>query len=115
MRCEGCAAKLPGMTLQTAFSQHFEDAAIEHDGNRIRFRSIDALTYLVNDPYLMGFLTVRHAVSDIWAMGGSPTFVSHSSLSNERIIKILNRRSSPKSFGVFRTRLPPMISPCWWA
>jgi selenide,water dikinase len=74
MRCEGCAAKLPGMTLETAFSQHFEDAAIEHDGNRIRFRSIDALTYLVNDPYLMGFLTVRHAVSDIWAMGGSPTF-----------------------------------------
>lgn len=74
MRCEGCAAKLPGMTLQTAFSQDFEDAAIEHEGNRIRFRSIDALTYLVNDPYLMGFLTVRHAVSDIWAMGGSPTF-----------------------------------------
>ena len=73
MRCEGCAAKLPGMTLQTAFSQHFEDAAIDYDSNRMRFRSIDALTYLVNDPYLMGFLTVRHAVSDIWAMGGSPT------------------------------------------
>ena len=73
MRCEGCAAKLPGGILQTAFSEHFEDAAIEVQGNRIRFRSIDALTYLVNDPYLMGFLTVRHAVSDIWAMGGSPT------------------------------------------
>ena len=73
MRCEGCAAKLSGQTLQAVFPGVFEDAAIEDLDGRMRVRSIDALTYLVDDPYLMGILSVRHAISDIWAMGGRPT------------------------------------------
>jgi selenide,water dikinase len=72
MRCEGCAAKLSGQILQTVFSGAFEDAAIENLSGVIRVRSIDALSYLVDDPYVMGILSVRHAVSDIWAMGGRP-------------------------------------------
>ena len=73
MRCEGCAAKLSGQTLQAVFPGVFEDAAIENLEGRMRVRSIDALTYLVNDPYVMGALSVRHAMSDIWAMGARPT------------------------------------------
>lgn len=73
MRCEGCAAKLSGQTLQAVFPGVFEDAAIEDLDGRTRVRSIDALTYLVDDPYIMGVLSVRHAISDIWAMGGRPT------------------------------------------
>ena len=73
MRCEGCAAKLSGQTLQAVFPGVFEDAAIEDLTDRMRVRSIDALTYLVDDPYVMGVLSVRHAMSDIWAMGARPT------------------------------------------
>ena len=73
MRCEGCAAKLSGQTLQAVFPGVFEDAAIEDLTDRMRIRSIDALTYSVDDPYVMGVLSVRHAMSDIWAMGARPT------------------------------------------
>ncbi|MEK9670239.1 MAG: selenide, water dikinase SelD [Gammaproteobacteria bacterium] len=73
MHCEGCAAKLPGDTLTSAFGHHFEDGAITTDQHIARIRSIDALSYLIDDPYLAGALTMRHAVSDIWAMGATPT------------------------------------------
>lgn len=73
MRCEGCAAKLPGDMLTSVFGQQFEDGAITTQQGVSRIRSIDALTHLVDDPYLVGALAMRHAVSDVWAMGASPT------------------------------------------
>ena len=73
MRCEGCAAKLPGTLLTSVFGQQFEDGAITTQKGVSRIRSIDALTHLVDDPYLVGVLAMRHAVSDVWAMGASPT------------------------------------------
>ena len=73
MRCEGCAAKLPGDMLTSVFGQQFEDGAITTQQGVSRIRSIDALTHLVDDPYLVGVLAMRHAVSDVWAMGAFPT------------------------------------------
>jgi len=73
MRCEGCAAKLPGNMLTSVFGQQFEDGAITAQHGVSQIRSIDALTHLVDDPYLVGVLAMRHAVSDVWAMGASPT------------------------------------------
>ena len=73
MRCEGCAAKLPGTMLTSVFDQQFEDGAIKTHQGGSQIRSIDALTHLIDDPYLVGVLTMRHAVSDVWAMGASPT------------------------------------------
>ena len=73
MRCEGCAAKLPGGTLTSIFGSQFEDGAITVHQGVSRIRSVDVLSYLIDDPYLVGTLTMRHAVSDIWAMGARPT------------------------------------------
>ena len=72
MRCEGCAAKLPGSVLQAEFGAVFEDASVHLEHGRSRLRSLDGLSYLVADPHLMGWLAMRHALSDIWAMGGVP-------------------------------------------
>lgn len=72
MRCEGCAAKIPGLTLQSALGGGFEDAVGSRGKKGTRYRSLDALTYMIEDPYLMGRLAMRHAVSDLWAMGASP-------------------------------------------
>ena len=72
MRCEGCAAKLPGLTLESALGAGFEDAVGSRGKKGTRYRSLDALTYVLEDPYLMGRLAMRHAVSDVWAMGASP-------------------------------------------
>ena len=72
MRCEGCAAKLPGDTLTSSLGHQFEDGAVLNDQGPSRIRSIDALSYLIDDPYLVGVLAMRHAVSDVWAMGATP-------------------------------------------
>lgn len=73
MRCEGCAAKLPGDALAAALGAPFEDAAVTEAHDTLRMRSLDGLSYLLRDPHLMGMLAVRHAVSDVWAMGAAPT------------------------------------------
>ncbi len=73
MRCEGCAAKLPGGILTSILDRQFEDGAVTVYQGISRIRSVDALSYLINDPYLVGMLTMRHAVTDIWAMGACPT------------------------------------------
>jgi selenide, water dikinase len=72
MRCEGCAAKLPGEVLRDEFGANFEDASVDPSQPQGALRSIDGLSYLVADPHLMGRLAMRHAASDIWAMGGTP-------------------------------------------
>lgn len=72
MRCEGCAAKLPGQVLRSEFGANFEDASVDPSQSKGALRSIDGLSYLVADPHLMGWLAMRHAASDIWAMGGTP-------------------------------------------
>ena len=73
MRCEGCAAKLPGDILASVFDAQFEDGAITTSEGVSRVQSIDALSYLIDDPYLVGVLAMRHAVSDVWAMGAIPS------------------------------------------
>ena len=73
MRCEGCASKLPGHVIERTLSTAFEDATVDIESGRTRFTSVDALTYFIDDPYLMGYLSLRHAISDIWAMGGTPS------------------------------------------
>jgi len=72
MRCEGCAAKLPGDTLKAHLGGMFEDAAVTESNGQLQMQSIDGLSYLVSDPHAMGWLAVRHAASDLWAMGGQP-------------------------------------------
>jgi selenide,water dikinase len=75
MRCEGCAAKLPGDVLASVFDSQFEDGAVTTSDGVSRIQSIDALSYLIDDPYLVGVLAMRHAVSDVWAMGATPSSV----------------------------------------
>jgi selenide,water dikinase len=72
MRCEGCAAKLPGQALESVFGNQFEDAVSSRGKKSTRYRSLDALTYVIEDPYLMGRLAMRHAIADLWAMGAHP-------------------------------------------
>ena len=73
MRCEVCAAKLPGGTLTSIFGGQFEDGVVtEHQGSS-RIRSVYALSYLIDDPYLVCMLAMQHTVSDIWAIGACPT------------------------------------------
>jgi selenide,water dikinase len=86
MYCGGCGAKLPADLLRAVleevageFPQTVRLELLGDDGVVLEFapgagvvQSIDVLRALVDDPWLMGRISVLHALSDIYAMGASP-------------------------------------------
>ena len=76
MDCQGCAAKLPALPLETALEDAgmdttAEDAAIvSSDGKSSIIQSVDGFPALINDPWLNARITTLHACSDIVACGG---------------------------------------------
>ena len=111
MRCEGCAAKLPGDTLTSSLGHQFEDGAVLNDQGPSRIRSIDALSYLIDDPYLVGVLAMRHAVSDVWAMGATPNRALTLTAVERAISKRLEADEFAQAFAVKTPRVPTRITP----
>lgn len=80
MRCAGCAAKVGPVTLARALdrlapSGHVsrDDAVIiEEGGPTHRLETIDFLRAFWPEPYVFGEIAAVHAMSDIFAMGGTP-------------------------------------------
>ncbi|MEM9268867.1 MAG: selenide, water dikinase SelD, partial [Pseudomonadota bacterium] len=82
--CGGCGAKVgPGAlraglaglpkASQAAVEQGIgDDAAVLRLGDHRQVLTTDHLRAAVLDPYLMGQLSVRHALGDVWAMGAAP-------------------------------------------
>lgn len=54
-------------------NQHNEDAAVYNlgDGN-VLISTVDFFTPMVNDPFDFGYIAAANALSDVYAMGGSP-------------------------------------------
>ena len=79
MDCQGCAAKLPSLPLETALedaglSTTSEDAAIiSTDSRSSIIQSVDGFPALINDPWLNARITTLHACSDIVACGARIT------------------------------------------
>ncbi|XDZ66898.1 selenide, water dikinase SelD [Alphaproteobacteria bacterium LSUCC0684] len=89
MRCLGCAAKAgwasldqalaaarnhlneiaPGMTEKSPIT---EDSAMTEIGGMVMVQSIDALTAMVDDPFLLGRIAALHALSDLYASNATP-------------------------------------------
>ena len=71
VRCEGCAAKVEGDSLNQALDdisvRPLGDAALL--GNSHWVQSVDAISSPVGDPYLHGFIAVIHALSDLYVSG----------------------------------------------
>lgn len=79
MRCGGCAAKIGPFTLSRALdrlnglSSTPDDAAvIETGGAELRLETVDFFRAFWPDPYVFGVIAAHHALSDIYAMGGTP-------------------------------------------
>lgn len=90
IRCLGCASKVGGDVLRDVLSElairypdvhkdgvstglaEADDAAVFRVGaGQSVIQSIDYLTALVSDPYLLGRIAIAHSFSDIFAMGGT--------------------------------------------
>ena len=71
MRCEGCAAKVEGASLNQALMdvsvRPLGDAASLANSSWVQ--SVDAITSPLGDPYLHGFIAVIHALSDLYVSG----------------------------------------------
>ena len=84
----GCAAKVPAMVLKEILSgvkfppkipgvlidgDHFDDAAIfKIDENISLVQTLDFFTPIVDSPYTFGAIAAANALSDVYAMGGTP-------------------------------------------
>jgi len=89
MRCLGCAAKAGWTSLDQALaaahrylgqiapemaqqSPITEDSSMTSIGGHIMVQSIDALTAIVDDPFLLGRIAALHALSDLYASNATP-------------------------------------------
>ena len=83
MRCGGCAAKVGPTTLANALDRLAgtaaapttarDDAAIiDGGGETLRLETVDFFRAFWPDPYVLGEIAANHALSDIFAMGGTP-------------------------------------------
>ena len=87
MKCGGCAAKLPPKFLREATKnlpleedprllvgvETFDDAGVfQLDKETALVQTVDFFTPIVDDPYLFGQIAAANALSDVYAMGGTP-------------------------------------------
>ena len=84
MRCGGCAAKVGPATLANALDRLAgtsalpkmpprDDAAIiDEGGDTLRLETVDFFRAFWPDPYVLGEIAANHALSDVFAMGGTP-------------------------------------------
>ena len=89
MRCLGCGAKAGYGTLHDAIKDaaqitldHYPDSTpfsdITSDSSEINLngisviQSVDAISALVDDPFLLGKISARHAMSDLFASNAKP-------------------------------------------
>jgi selenide,water dikinase len=87
-KASGCGCKIEPEKLKTLLksdlnlspdinlligNQHNEDAAVYDLGNgKVLISTIDFFTPMVNDPFDFGYIAAANALSDVYAMGGSP-------------------------------------------
>jgi selenide,water dikinase len=86
--CAGCAAKLSPMILRQAVKNipqvkdpnllvgydHADDAGVYllKDGKQALVQTVDFFTPIVDDPFTYGQVAAANALSDVYAMGGTP-------------------------------------------
>ena len=75
MDCKGCASKVNLTTLKSSLPKNItepsEDASQITKGSEY-VNSIDMITSIVSDPFLLGKISANHALSDIYASFAKP-------------------------------------------
>ncbi len=87
VKAGGCAAKIGAAELQQILTnlplatspdlltgmEHFEDAAVYRISDEVAIiQTIDFFPPVVDDPFLYGMIAAANALSDVYAMGGTP-------------------------------------------
>ena len=79
MQCGGCGSKVSGDLLHEVLQNigirpnQLDDAAIfEVPNDKLMLHSFDSFRSFVADPFKLAEIAVQHALSDIYAMGGTP-------------------------------------------
>ena len=94
MQCEGCGSKIPFEVLKQVFSKNINLGSL--DANNVECNSslvhtVDAITSIIDDLYLMGRIAAKHSLNDLFAGRAYP-------ISTQMII------STPKSLNIIQKR-----------
>lgn len=83
--CGGCGAKVEKGVLTSVFQRldqeglmktgSLDDAAVLNPTNQKQLATIDGLKQFIDDPYLFAQIAAYHSLSDVYAMGGTPSSV----------------------------------------
>ena len=71
MQCRGCAAKVDFNSLKTTLPKEIittSEDAININNYPKLYQSVDMISSIVSDPYLLGKIAANHAISDIIAV-----------------------------------------------
>lgn len=88
MRCGGCGAKVPADILTDVLADFRDDAAddvliglqnpddaavVRPPDGTVTVQTIDQFRSFIDDPYVFGRIASNHALSDVYAMGATPS------------------------------------------
>ena len=109
----GCASKLSPAVLDAVLSKlpkqsdpnvlvgfdHADDAGVYQIGPGMALvQTVDFFTPMVDDPYTFGQIAATNALSDVYAMGASPSLRSPTSASRQTATSPYWSGSSPAAF-----------------
>ena len=76
LECQTCDLNFCGLVSKNnlGFNTNDDAAVVRLDGENLLVQTVDFFTPIVDDPYQFGQIAAANSLSDIYAMGATPTF-----------------------------------------
>lgn len=94
MQCEGCGSKVPHKVLKQVFTKNVNLGSLDANfikGNKNLVHTVDIITSIIDDLYLLGRIAAKHSLNDLFAAKAQP-------VSTQMIISL------PKSLNIIQKR-----------
>ncbi len=75
MQCEGCGNKIPQNVLKNVFNEKIDVGSPDAEKVPVTsnlFHTVDVISSIVKDPYLLGRIAAKHAINDLFAINSNP-------------------------------------------
>ena len=94
MQCEGCGSKVPYEVLKQVFSTNINLGSFDANyikGNSSLVHTVDVITSIIDDLYLLGRIAAKHSLNDLFAANACPVSVQMI-MSTPKSLNIIQKR-----------------------